>query len=71
MNRFLQWLSPGGRAPMLPHSLPVMATIALVPPLWFRLMNPRLDALELPDRKPAPPAQGIKPRTGLSRRIRA
>lgn len=27
--------------PFLPHSLPVMAMIALVPPLWRKLMNPR------------------------------
>lgn len=26
----------------LPYSLPVMASLALVPPLWFRVMNPRL-----------------------------
>ena len=31
----------------LPYSLPVMATLALVPPLWFRLMDRRLP--------PAPP----------------
>jgi alkane 1-monooxygenase len=35
-------LSPEGRAPLLPWSLPVMATIALVPPLWRRVMDPRL-----------------------------
>lgn len=26
----------------LPKSLPVMACVALIPPLWFRVMNPRL-----------------------------
>lgn len=31
--------------PVLPHSLPVMAVIALVPPLWRRVMDPRLQAL--------------------------
>lgn len=30
-----------GAAPRLPRSLPVMAAIALVPPLWRRLMDPR------------------------------
>ena len=35
-------LSPGGRAPTLPYSLPVMASIALVPPVWFRVMDGRL-----------------------------
>ena len=34
-----------GDAPLLPRSLPVMATIALVPPLWRRLMDPRVKAL--------------------------
>lgn len=33
-------------APTLPRSIPVMAVIALWPRAWFRLMNPRLDALE-------------------------
>jgi alkane 1-monooxygenase len=28
--------------PMLPRSLPVMAMVALVPPWWRRVMNPRL-----------------------------
>ncbi|MEQ9261013.1 MAG: alkane 1-monooxygenase [Roseovarius sp.] len=28
--------------PMLPRSLPVMAALACVPPLWFRVMNPRV-----------------------------
>lgn len=32
-------------APMLPRSLAVMATVALVPPLWRRMMHPRLEAL--------------------------
>ncbi|MEO0862982.1 MAG: alkane 1-monooxygenase [Pseudomonadota bacterium] len=30
------------RMPMLPHSLPVMAVLALVPPLWRRVMDPRV-----------------------------
>ena len=28
--------------PMLPRSLPVMAVVALVPPWWRRVMNPRI-----------------------------
>lgn len=31
--------------PVLPHSLPVMAVIALVPPLWRRIMYARLETL--------------------------
>lgn len=29
--------------PYLPRSLPVMAALAMVPPVWFRVMNPRCD----------------------------
>ena len=29
--------------PMLPHSLPVMAVLALVPPLWRKVMDKRVD----------------------------
>ena len=31
-----------GTMPMLPSSLPVMATVALIPPLWRAIMNPRV-----------------------------
>ena len=31
-----------GSAPVLPYSLPAMSVIALYPPLWRRMMNPRL-----------------------------
>ena len=31
-------------SPMLPRSLPAMATIALIPSIWFRIMNPRVRA---------------------------
>ncbi len=33
-----------GDAPTLPRSLPVMASLALVPPLWRRVMDPRAAA---------------------------
>lgn len=39
-------LSPEGRAPLLPYSLPIMATIALIPPIWFRLMDRRVPRAE-------------------------
>nr|WP_299551825.1 alkane 1-monooxygenase [uncultured Tateyamaria sp.] len=32
-----------GTMPMLPHSLPVMAVVALVPPLWRRIMDKRVE----------------------------
>ncbi len=38
-------LSPGGLAPLLPYSLPVMATLALLPLVWHRVMDHRLRAL--------------------------
>lgn len=38
-----------GAVPNLPYSLPVMGAIALVPPLWFRIMDARLADLR-PDR---------------------
>jgi len=46
-------LSPGGQSPLLPASLPVMASLALVPRLWRRVMDPRAKAAMAPDR-PAP-----------------
>ncbi len=33
-----------GAMPLLPHSVPVMAVLALAPPLWRRLMDPRARA---------------------------
>lgn len=40
-------LSPQGRAPLLPYSLPVMATLALMPQLWRRVMDPHVKALQI------------------------
>ncbi|MHC0053221.1 alkane 1-monooxygenase [Actibacterium sp. D379-3] len=34
-------LPPPEQAPILPHSLPAMATLALMPRLWRRVMDPR------------------------------
>jgi alkane 1-monooxygenase len=30
------------RAPQMPHSYPVMVALAFVPPVWMRMMNPRV-----------------------------
>jgi alkane 1-monooxygenase len=38
-------LSPGGKAPLLPASLPAMATLALIPGLWHRVMDMRVSSL--------------------------
>lgn len=35
--------------PVLPNSLPVMATVALVPPLWRKIMDPRVAEWETQD----------------------
>jgi alkane 1-monooxygenase len=45
--------------PMLPHSVPVMACIALLPPLWKHIMNPRV-AEWMPTEKPTS-ARDISP----------
>jgi alkane 1-monooxygenase len=36
-------LSIPDAAPMLPRPLPLMASIALIPPLWRKMMDPRVD----------------------------
>lgn len=40
-DRSYDELDPDAQVPMLPRSMPVMAMIALVPPLWHRLMDRR------------------------------
>lgn len=51
-------LSPGGQAPLLPWPLPVMATIALMPKLWRRVMDRRLaDLARITSRPVARPAR--------------
>jgi alkane 1-monooxygenase len=35
---------PEGEAPQLPHGYPLMTMVAMVPPLWRRVMNPRVRA---------------------------
>ncbi len=45
---FPQLRLPQG-APMLPAPLPAMAVVALVPPLWRRVMDPRLAAMQAGD----------------------
>jgi len=46
-------LDPGAM-PCLPRPLPVMAAVALVPPLWFRIMDARCDAWQAAARGPSP-----------------
>jgi alkane 1-monooxygenase len=42
------------RMPYLPHPVPLMATIALVPPLWRRVMDPLCDRWAAPAWAPRP-----------------
>jgi len=44
-------------APVLPHSLPVMSTVALFPNLWRRMMDQRLH--ELHPERPVPAGLGV------------
>jgi alkane 1-monooxygenase len=43
-NRRYQILRHFDESPQLPAGYPTMVQVALVPPLWFRLMNPRLES---------------------------
>lgn len=44
-SRKYQVLRHFDASPQLPHGYPACMLLALVPPLWFRLMNPRVEAL--------------------------
>ncbi len=47
--------------PILPHALPVMAVLALLPPVWRRVMDPRARRWQTPGKNPPttthPPSQ--------------
>jgi alkane 1-monooxygenase len=43
VNRGFQMLRHFENEPMLPAGLPTMFLVALIPPLWFKLMNPRVE----------------------------
>lgn len=56
-----------GQMPTLPHSLPVMAVLALAPPLWRRIMDPlctRWDAPEQDGLRSPLPASGQDAKAG-------
>lgn len=44
-QRRYQSLRLHDESPQLPHGYPLMITVALIPPLWRRVIHPRLDAL--------------------------
>ncbi|NJM35534.1 MAG: hypothetical protein HC850_13470 [Rhodomicrobium sp.] len=46
-------------APQIPFGYPTMPMMTLVPPLWFRVMNPRVDAWRAhhTGRRPRPDAK--------------
>lgn len=45
-HRRYQSLRLHDESPQLPHGYPLMISIALVPPLWRRVIHPRLDAVQ-------------------------
>jgi alkane 1-monooxygenase len=45
-TREYQILRHFDESPQLPAGYPTMVLIALIPPLWFRIMNPLLEAWE-------------------------
>jgi alkane 1-monooxygenase len=45
-NRSFQMLRKFENEPELPAGFPAMFLLAFVPPLWFRVMNPRVEALK-------------------------
>lgn len=66
-------LPAADEGPRLPFSLPVMATVALVPPLWRRLMGRRAERWQariddgLVERRPPPPLRPASQRPERSR----
>ena len=56
-SRHFPALRLDARMPVLPYSMPVMAVIALVPPLWRRNMDRRARAWAAPAAGGAPPAR--------------
>ncbi|HJW30714.1 MAG TPA: fatty acid desaturase, partial [Saprospiraceae bacterium] len=45
-TRKYQMLRHLDRSPQLPFGYPMSIVIALIPPLWFAMMNPRVEALQ-------------------------
>jgi fatty acid desaturase len=45
MNRPFEQLRTVANAPQLPAGYPTMVLLALLPPLWFAVMDPRVPAL--------------------------
>jgi alkane 1-monooxygenase len=45
-SRPYQVLRHHGEAPQMPTGYPGMMILSLVPPLWFRVMDPRVQALQ-------------------------
>jgi alkane 1-monooxygenase len=45
-GRPYQFLRTHDDSPQLPASLAAMVTLAMIPPLWFRIMNPRVKAAQ-------------------------
>jgi alkane 1-monooxygenase len=52
-SRPFQELRPWADAPEMPVGYPTMVLVALVPPLWFRVMDPRTRAVWARAQQPA------------------
>jgi len=44
-------LAPSPNAPQMPFSYPAMVVLALVPSIWFKVMNPRVERARMLDDK--------------------
>jgi alkane 1-monooxygenase len=52
-------IGPAPEAPKMPLSYPAMVVMALLPPLWFRVMDPRVRALRAADASPGAAAGAV------------
>ena len=73
-------LNPQGDVPMLPHALPIMAVLAMIPPVWHRMMDrralkvmtaaqARLEHGPIRPRRPAPKAASEDDSAALLARV--
>jgi alkane 1-monooxygenase len=50
-SRKYQVLRHFEESPQLPSGYPAMMLLSLIPSMWFRVMNPRVQAIQTPSRK--------------------
>jgi alkane 1-monooxygenase len=49
-SRKYQVLRHFEESPQLPSGYPAMMLLSLIPSMWFRVMNPRVQAIQIPSR---------------------